>query len=112
MHCPVFAFRRDFRLLKGTPGDPLTPELNPVVWFSKYVTSLVREINKTCPGPLLNLVMPNSNAVAFSLFAKYYMVIALILVNIVPRSEAFAALVHCLFRLVRPYSKRTSGYPS
>ncbi|KAL3877091.1 hypothetical protein ACJMK2_034846 [Sinanodonta woodiana] len=32
--------RRDFRLYIGTPGNPRTPQVNPVMWLSKGVTSL------------------------------------------------------------------------
>lgn len=32
--------RKDFRLLRGTPGNPSKPQVHPVVWLKKYVTPL------------------------------------------------------------------------
>ncbi|KAH3871996.1 hypothetical protein DPMN_035211 [Dreissena polymorpha] len=30
--------RKDFRLLRGTPGDPTKPKLHPVLWHKSYAT--------------------------------------------------------------------------
>ncbi|KAL4239703.1 hypothetical protein ACF0H5_000507 [Mactra antiquata] len=30
--------RKDFRLIRGTPGDPSKPQVHPVIWKTQYVT--------------------------------------------------------------------------
>ncbi|KAL3877090.1 hypothetical protein ACJMK2_034845 [Sinanodonta woodiana] len=32
--------RRDFRLLRGTPGNPRKPQVHPVIWLTRDVTAL------------------------------------------------------------------------
>ncbi|KAK3579247.1 hypothetical protein CHS0354_033324 [Potamilus streckersoni] len=32
--------RRDFRLLRGTPGNPRKPQIHPVIWLTRDVTAL------------------------------------------------------------------------
>ena len=36
-----FIFRKDFRLLRGTPGDPSKPEVHPVFWLKKEAKYMV-----------------------------------------------------------------------
>jgi hypothetical protein len=37
----LYIYRRDFRLLVATPGDPTKPFPHPVIWFSDSVKNLV-----------------------------------------------------------------------
>lgn len=50
-----FCCRKDFRLLRATPGDPGKPQVHPVLWKSTYATPTVGDNN----------VLTNSHARCF-----------------------------------------------
>ena len=50
-HKEVLYYRKDFRSLRGTPGNILEPQVHPVVWLQKDAVSKVRP----CPDIFKNV---------------------------------------------------------